>query len=460
MKKFEIYFNIALVFIDFLMIYIAGTFTFFFRHSNLIQSFKPAAFEIPYNQFLTSLILTAVLWIIVFAFNGLYNLKVTRSVTEEIFKVLSASLIVFALIATFLMLSRTLFDSRFIIILGWILAVLAIMFFRVAVKKLQQYLVGKYNFARHNVLLVGKTGSQALYNLEKELSRTPRFGYEVVGKINEISLDKIERLFREKNINELFLTDLNFEKKDILELVSLCFRSSVAFNFVPVLFETFKTQTHTLSTMPLVQLVNTSLGGWGKIFKRLFDLIISILLLPFFLLLYLLVAFFIKIDSPGPVIVKLARVGQDGKIFYLYKFRSMIKNAHEFKNQLLHLSERSGPLFKLKNDPRITRVGKFLRRFRIDEVPQLINVLKGEMSLVGPRPHEPEEVQKYLSYQKRLLAIKPGITGLAQISGASDLPFEKEVELDIYYIENWSLLFDIKILIRTVFKIFFDPSAV
>jgi exopolysaccharide biosynthesis polyprenyl glycosylphosphotransferase len=209
-----------------------------------------------------------------------------------------------------------------------------------------------------------------------------------------------------------------------------------------------------------VRIINTSLEGWGKIFKRIFDLVLSFLLLPFFLILYPIVAIFIKLDSKGPVIVKLQRVGEGGKLFYLYKFRSMIENAHQLKKDLLPLSERQGPLFKLKNDPRITRVGKFLRRFRIDEVPQIINVLKGDMSLVGPRPHEPEEVEKYLPYQKRLLSIKPGITGLAQISGASDLPFEKEVDLDTYYIENWSLLFDIKILIRTAFKIFFDPSAV
>lgn len=460
MKRSEIYFNVALVFIDFFTVLLTGVLTFFIRQSNLLQNIKPFTFGLQFNQFLISLIIVAGVWVLVFAFNGLYSLKVTRSVTEEIFKVLNSSFVVFALIATFLLISQAFFNSRFIIIVGWFFAVLLIIIFRVLIKKVQQYFVGKYPFMRHKVLLVGKAGSQALYNLKKELSRTPRFGYEIAGEINDLSLDNIEKLIKEKNINEIFLTDLSFDKKNILELVDWCFRSNIQFNFLPVLFETFKTKSHTLATMPLVQVINTSLDGWGKIFKRVFDFALSILLLPLFFFIYLIVAVMIKLDSEGPVIVKLLRVGQNGETFYLFKFRSMIKNAHELKKDLLHLSQRPGPLFKIKNDPRITRVGKFLRRFRIDEIPQILNVLKGEMSLVGPRPHEPEEVKKYLPYQRRLLSIKPGITGLAQISGASDLPFEKEVELDTFYIENWSLLMDIKILIRTVFKVFFDPSAV
>jgi len=128
----------------------------------------------------------------------------------------------------------------------------------------------------------------------------------------------------------------------------------------------------------------------------------------------------------------------------------MIKGADKMKKDLLKFSERSGPLFKMRDDPRITRIGKFIRKTSIDELPQLINVLKGEMSLVGPRPHEPGEVSLYERHQKRLLTIKPGITGLAQISGRSNLPFEEEARLDIYYIENWSLLKDLEIILKTI----------
>ncbi len=156
-------------------------------------------------------------------------------------------------------------------------------------------------------------------------------------------------------------------------------------------------------------------------------------------------------DSAGTVFVKLERIGERGKTFKLYKFRSMVQNAHRMKESLSEYNERKdGPLFKIKNDPRITRFGGVLRKISFDELPQLYNVLKGEMSLVGPRPHEPQEVARYSKHHKQLLTIKPGITGLAQISGRSKLSFEEESKLDIYYIENWSLGFDFQIIIKTV----------
>ena len=138
----------------------------------------------------------------------------------------------------------------------------------------------------------------------------------------------------------------------------------------------------------------------------------------------------------------------------------MIDNAHLLKREMTQLNERNdGPLFKMKNDPRVTRVGRFLRRARIDELPQLFNVLKGDMSLVGPRPHEPEEVAKYEKHHKKLLTIKSGMTGMAQVAGSSDLSFEEEVKLDTYYIENWSPALDIKILLKTLVILFKDRSA-
>jgi len=138
----------------------------------------------------------------------------------------------------------------------------------------------------------------------------------------------------------------------------------------------------------------------------------------------------------------------------------MIKGAEALKKKLLKYNERrDGPLFKIKRDPRITRIGRILRKFRLDELPQLINVIKGEMSLVGPRPHQPDEIARYEKHHKRVLLIKSGITGLAQISGSSDLPFEEEVKLDTYYIENWSLKKDIYILLKTFLVLFIDRSA-
>ncbi len=194
--------------------------------------------------------------------------------------------------------------------------------------------------------------------------------------------------------------------------------------------------------------------------KRLLDIVGAaaglLALAPF----WPFIALAIKLDSSGPVLVKLNRIS-GGKIIQVYKFRSMIDGAHYFKPKLWHLNERNdGPFFKIKNDPRLTRVGKILRKFRIDEFPQLINVLKGELALVGPRPHEPEEVIYYPWEHKHLVLAKSGVTGLSQVSGASGLPFLKELSLDSHYVKNQSLWLDAKILSKTAKIIFSDPTAV
>jgi len=197
-----------------------------------------------------------------------------------------------------------------------------------------------------------------------------------------------------------------------------------------------------------------------RIFKRTIDILGAIAglaatapLLPF-------VAFAIKMETAGSVIVKLPRVSM-GKVVHVYKFRSMIKDAHKFKAGLVARNERGdGPFFKMKNDPRLTAVGKILRKFRLDEFPQLINVLRGELSLVGPRPHEPGEVIHYPDEHKHLLLAKSGVTGLSQVNGASSLPFRKELELDSFYVKNQSIWLDAKIIAKTASIIFTDPTAV
>lgn len=191
-------------------------------------------------------------------------------------------------------------------------------------------------------------------------------------------------------------------------------------------------------------------GIYKRYGKRVLDLVASsgmlLLLLPFFPL----VALAIRLSSPGPILYRSTRLGKNGKAFTFLKFRSMVVDAHENRRHLLHLNEVDGPVFKLSNDPRVTRVGSFLRRTSIDELPQLINVLRGEMSLVGPRPPIPEEVEKYEPWQRRRLEVTPGITCLWQISGRSRLGFNEWMRLDLQYIQHRSLRLDLKILLRTL----------
>lgn len=172
------------------------------------------------------------------------------------------------------------------------------------------------------------------------------------------------------------------------------------------------------------------------------------------------IALAIVAESRGGVLVKLERVSE-GKVIKVYKFRSMAHDAQERKKNLLHLNERNdGPFFKIRKDPRVTRVGRVLRKLRIDEMPQLINVLKGELALVGPRPHEPGEIEGYPEEYKAIVEIRAGATGYSQVNGASSLPFLKELELDKHYVENMSPMFDMKIIGKTIVILFFDPTAV
>ncbi len=184
--------------------------------------------------------------------------------------------------------------------------------------------------------------------------------------------------------------------------------------------------------------------------KRAFDVVLCGLALLFFAPIMLVVALAIRLTSKGPVIFKQIRVGRGGRYFWCYKFRSMCVDAEEKKKLLLHLNEASGPVFKIKRDPRITRIGSFIRKTSLDELPQLINILKGDMSIVGPRPPIPSEVADYTDYERGRLAVQPGLTCLWQINGRSNVSFERWMELDLQYIETMSFRNDVKIVLQTV----------
>jgi exopolysaccharide biosynthesis polyprenyl glycosylphosphotransferase len=201
---------------------------------------------------------------------------------------------------------------------------------------------------------------------------------------------------------------------------------------------------------PLLSFSTTPTNEVLLLVRRIMDIFISSIGFVFALPVMTLSAILIKWTSPGPIFFKQERCGLNGRTFTMYKFRSMVDNAEQLRFELEALNEMDGPVFKSSRDPRITPVGKFIRRFSIDEFPQLYNVLRGEMSLVGPRPPLPQEVSKYERWQRRRLSMKPGLTCLWQISGRNEVSFEDWMKLDLTYIDNWSLLLDLKILLKTV----------
>jgi exopolysaccharide biosynthesis polyprenyl glycosylphosphotransferase len=362
------------------------------------------------------------------------------------------------LVSSYFFWSRSFFFSRFVLVSGAVITFSMVVLVRVLIDEIKNIKIFNKSFQK-DVVLVG------LSNLNKTIyKRLENDGeYNIVKTFTENKkVEDIKNYIETEKVYEIIQTDVGTDKDFDLELLDYCQTNNIQYNFIPGIIEFHSTlvDIKLLSNTPLISLKQTPLDGIGRVFKRLFDVCFSILALVLLSPIFLIVALLIKTTSKGPVFVSLKRV-RLRSVFNIYKFRSMIDNAHQMKKDLMDKNERGdGPLFKMKKDPRVTRLGSFLRKTRIDEIPQFYNVLIGDMSVVGPRPHEPEEVLKYKKHHKKLLSIKPGITGMAQTSGASDLNFEDEVRLDTYYIENWSLWLDIKIIFKTVIVVFIGKGAV
>ena len=326
------------------------------------------------------------------------------------------------------------------------------MLVHILMSRLQRSLY-KHGIGIHRVFLVG--GGHTSEMLVGEFNRNPKLGYIIVERMNEVDqtcVSEIKRLAKENKIDEIVQSDPNVSRQQTLILMDIANEYHLDFKYAADLLgaRRFNFEIKTINGIPLVEIKKTPLDGWGRVVKRIFDICGACLALIIFLPIFLIVPIIIKLDSKGPAVYKTQRVGAKGKKFYLYKFRSMIIGADKMKQELMLKNERAdGPLFKMSDDPRITRVGKFIRKISLDELPNFWNVLVGNMSLVGPRPHEPGEVARYAKHHKKLLNIKPGITGLAQVTGRSRLNFEEEVKLDTLYIETWSLWLDIVILLKT-----------
>jgi exopolysaccharide biosynthesis polyprenyl glycosylphosphotransferase len=242
------------------------------------------------------------------------------------------------------------------------------------------------------------------------------------------------------------------EHRNIADIIDQCKQQRVGFYVVPDLFE-IQLNTVDLDSIggiPIIGLRDGGIVGWGLFSKRLLDTLISTAVLVLGSPVFLIVALAIKLSSSGGVFYAAERVGKDGTPFLMYKFRSMREDADQLRSALADHNQADGPLFKIADDPRRTWVGGWLRRLSLDELPQFWNILRGDMSLVGPRAPLAEEVEQYEEWQMKRLTVKPGLTGLWQVNGRSNVPFEEMVMMDIYYIDNWSFGLDINLLIRTI----------
>lgn len=266
------------------------------------------------------------------------------------------------------------------------------------------------------------------------------------------SLRDLERILRDDGINRVILAFSQAQHQEFLTIARICAEYNVKVNIVPRLFEVLSSRAGVddLEGIPLLDVAQVELGHVNMITKRVFDLVLAGLLTLLCLPLFAVAALAIKIDSRGPVFFRQERMGRNGRVFRIIKFRSMVVGAQDRRLDLARENEYSGPMFKMKEDPRVTRAGTILRKTSVDELPQLFNVLKGDMSLVGPRPLWVEEAKQCQGWTKKRLHITPGITGLWQVMGRNDIPFDEMVKLDYFYVTGWSLGWDIRLLFETI----------
>ena len=471
MKRSELAFTLARVPTDFLALAAAGTAAYYSRFFPAFTALRPVVFDLSFERYLAFLFPVVCVWILVFAFAGLYSTRL-KSISHEFVRLALACSSSMAIVFAISFFSRILFESRFIALAAWIFSVLFVFLMRLSIRGLQRSLLW-LGIGVHRIILIGHTSASK--TLKELFEKNLRFGYQVVASFPSFTkevTEKIRKLKHQDKADEIFLADPEASKQTVLELLQFSDTEHLEFSYSADLFAAAigRSYVHTYAGIPIIEVKKTPLDGWGAIYKRGFDIMGSTVLILLTLPVQLLTAVALFIEQPGNVFfsrfpngAKAQRVGLRGKPFPYFKFRSMIKNAHLLRHDPEFLKKygnerEGGPLFKLKDDPRVTPVGRFIRKYSVDEIPEFYLVLIGRMSLVGPRPHLPEEVEHYKPHHKKVLTIRPGITGMAQTSGRAELDFEDEVRLDTYYIEHWSPWLDLYLLLKTPWVVLFKKA--
>ncbi len=462
-KKFDLFFNFITIPLDFLLIFLASVSSYKLRFQEFIIDIKPAVYDLSFSYYLKMSFYLAFFVILIFIILGVYKIKSNKSFVEEFSKIIVSTAFAMMFFVIFIFFKREYLNSRFIILFAGVFTALYLCVSRAILTHIRHFLYKK-GFGNTNVILVGNYGNN--FNLIKnEFDNNKRRGFNIVASVKDYD-EFLEFLRNNKDlkIDEVIKTNPNFYE-DTLKFMDFCEYNHIILKYVADLFDarTTNIEIDTSVGIPLMEVKKTKLDGWGRIIKRSIDLIFSIFFIILFSPIFIITIIAIKLDSKGNIFYKNDRIGQNNTLIKVLKFRSMYsdyctssnnKKAMEYEEELIKkYNSRDGAIYKIKNDPRITGVGKFIRKYSIDELPQFFNVFFGNMSIIGPRPHQKREVEKYDKKQLRILDIKPGITGLAQVSGRSDLDASDEFKLDKYYIDNWSLFLDFKILFKTPFAV-------
>jgi exopolysaccharide biosynthesis polyprenyl glycosylphosphotransferase len=469
-----------MMYLDALVVAVAFWAAYFLRtHFHTFYSFDlfpskevigaPASLQ----QYIPVLFLWMLVWVFMLFLNGAYRSIRTKSLLEFVWIIIKAGLLSILAFGSLAFILKLHFVSRILVGIFLIVSFIFLVIEKWAlISIIRSVLRRGYNLSRF--LIVGTNGRAGRFiNM---IGKHPEWGFRIIGLVDDETkrvgkeffgikvigvLADIPEILRTRVIDEVVFIVPRRWLERIHESIAVCETQGVRTHVAADLFNLNIAQTRMgeLEGFPLLTFETTLGTEWQLFIKRAFDLVVSavglLVLSPFFLI----VAVLIKLTSAGPVFFKQRRAGLNGRIFTFYKFRSMFKDAQEKLAEVKSLNEMDGPVFKIKDDPRITRLGRSLRKMSIDELPQLFNVLVGHMSLVGPRPPIPEEVEEYELWQRRRLSLRPGITCLWQVSGRSNIDFATWMELDLRYIDSWSLWLDFKILMKTIPVVLFEVGA-
>ncbi len=458
---------------DVLLINVAFLIAYWLRYElQLFRSVDPAN-NVPYTVYLPMVAIMTVLLVLTNRREGAYDVRKGRPFFDDLYGLLNATTTAIMIMVVLVFFYRRLFYSRIIFIYAGILILVLLGLARLIRNMVLARLRGAgRGVDRVLIIGAGEVGRTVMRNLIAQ----PELGYRVVGFLDDDpaksgadigpiralgALDALPQAIAENDISQVIITLPWQYHRKVIRLVTEAEQSGVRARVVPDLFQLSLggVDVEAINGIPLISVKGSALTGFNQALKRTVDVLIAGVALLLISPLWCLVALAIRLDSPGPILFRQERIGLHGKPFTVLKFRSMYVNAEEQLEKLRARNEAAGPLFKIKDDPRRTRVGRFIRRTSLDELPQFINVLRGEMSMVGPRPGLASEVAQYQDWHRKRLAVLPGITGLWQVSGRSELTFDEMVMLDIYYAENWSLGMDLRIMVRTVPQLIFGDGA-
>ena len=451
------------IIIDLIIFNVAFALAYYVRYE--LEWLRPVDFYVSYQEYVSQQALFTVLLAFTFALNRVWRRRRGEFWVDEVSRVIYASATALVLLMAITFYFRPLAFSRLMLFWIWLFVVLFVGLARLGRRWTLRYLYVR-GIGTDKAVVVGS--GEAGRGVIRTLLARPDLGYQAIGYLedglsgNHIGSGRIPRLgtwtdlaqvlAREPRVSTVFIALPAQMHTSINQMVRVCQEERVRANVVPDILQLSMNRLEfaNMAGVPMLAVRDVRVSRWQLALKRLLDLtVVGLGALPAGLV-GAVIALAIKRDSPGPIFFAQERVGQNGRPFRMFKFRSMVVDAESQKERLLALNEATGPIFKMKEDPRLTRVGRLIRRLSLDELPQLINVLRGEMSLVGPRPPIPAEVAAYQPWQLQRLAVPGGITGLWQVSGRSDLTFDEQCLLDIYYIENWSVAMDVRLIVETI----------